>query len=381
MNQTPAWLGQAIRRKEDHRLLTGLASYLADLRLSDTVEMAVLRSPLAHAIIRSVDTTKAQALDGVILVVTGEDLVGSVRPFTEVAISSPPIVEERSNMKLGPFKTPVVAIDKVVRAGEIVAVVVAVDRYVAEDALELIEMDLDPLPVVVDPEDALKPDAPVIHEQMTSNLHASFTIEVGDPDGALTKSPHVIRDRFVFGRSVGSPIENRGVLSSYDPAQGTVTHWSTTQRSHWLRGYISSMLSIAESDVRVIAPEMGGSFGSGLYPEDIIAAHLTMRLGKPVRWLEDRRENLLNARHARDQIHDVEVGFDDEGRILVLRDHFIQDCGAHNPYGVTISYNTAANLRGQFHIPAFLADVRCVLTNKTPNTPVRGAGRPEAVFV
>lgn len=381
MSETPGWLGRSVPRKEDRRLVTGGAAYLADLRIPGTVDMAILRSPLAHASIRSIDVSRARALDGVLAVVTGRDLVGSVAPFTKVAISSPPIVEQRSQMMLGPFETAVVAVDKVVRAGEPIAVVVALDRYLAEDAVELIEFELDPLPVVVDPEAALEPDAAVLHPQMTSNLHASFRIDVGDVHAALESAPHVLRERFVFGRSVGSPIENRGVLSSFDSARGSITHWSTTQRSHWLRGYISSMLSVPESDVRVIAPEMGGSFGSGLYPEDIIAAHLTMRLRRPVRWLEDRRENLLNARHARDQIHYVEVGFDDDGRILALKDHLIQDCGAHNPYGVTISYNTAVNLRGQFHIPAFLADVKCVLTNKTPNTPVRGAGRPEAVFV
>ncbi len=382
MSPGSRWLGVPVARKEDRRLLTGSARFVADLRRVDAVEMAVLRSPLAHARIESIDTVAAEAVDGVLRVLTGADLQGVVAPFSQVAISSPPIVAERSSMILGPFQSPVLAIDRVVRTGEPIAVVLATNRYVAEDALEFIEVGLDPLPVVSDPEAALESDATVIHPDiMEDNLHARFEVEVGDVEAAMAASPHRISTRFRFGRSVGSPIETRGALAEMDESTGLLTLWSTTQRSHWLRGYVSSMLGIAESDIRVVAPDMGGSFGSGLYPEDIIVSYAARLLGRPVRWIEDRRENLVNARHARDQIHDVEIGFDDEGRILALDDRFIQDCGAHNPYGVTISYNTVASLRGQLDIRDFRAEARCVLTNKTSNTPVRGAGRPEAVFV
>lgn len=280
-----------------------------------------------------------------------------------------------------PFHTPVLAVDEVFRIGDPIAVVVADGRYQAEDAAELVAVDYDPLPVVSDVEMALAEGAPVLHPEMGDNLHSRFRVRVGSVDEVLSSAPRTLSERFRFRRSVGSPIETRGVVAHFDERAGMLTVWATTQRSHWLRGYISEMLGLAEGDVRVVAPDMGGSFGSGLYGEDVLVSHLAMRLGRPVRWIEDRRENLTCARHARDQLHDVEVGFDESGRILAIRDRFLMDCGAHNPYAVTISYNVAANLRGQYRIEHLDIEGLCVLTNKLPNTPVRGAGRPEATFV
>jgi aerobic carbon-monoxide dehydrogenase large subunit len=187
--------------------------------------------------------------------------------------------------------------------------------------------------------------------------------------------------RFRIGRSIGVPIETRGSVATWDRATETLTLWATTQRSHWLRSYLSEMLVIPEEHVRVVAPDMGGSFGSGLYPEDIAMSHIARVLGRAVRWIEDRQENLGNARHARDQIHDAEIAFNNDGTIVGLRDRFLQDCGAYNPYAVTISYNTVCNLRSEYKIENFVAEAKCVLTNKTSNTPVRGAGRGEATFV
>jgi len=378
---THGMVGQPIPRREDPALVTGSARFIADVAIEGMLEAVIVRSTEAHAAIVEIDTRAAAAAPGVIAVLTGADLDGHVAPFTRHAISTPPHVAEAAQLVVKEHRAEVIPTSRVRRVGEPVAVVVARNRYQAEDAAELVFVQYDPLPLVTDPESAVAPDAPIIHPELGDNVHSRLHIQVGDPAGALATAPHRLRRRMTFGRSVGSPIETRGVVAHYDGAREALTVWATTQRSHWLRGYIAEMLDLPHGDVRVIAPAMGGSFGSGLYSEDILIAHLAMRLRRPVRWIEDRRENLINARHARDQIHDVEIGFDNNGRVLVIADRFLMDCGAYNPYAVTISYNVAANLRSQYKIDHMDVEGLCVLTNKLPNTPVRGAGRPEATFV
>jgi carbon-monoxide dehydrogenase large subunit len=374
-------VGQSIPRREDSGLLTGNTRFLADLPLDGMVEVALVRSTEPHARIVRIDKTRATHAPGVVAVITGDDLQGHVAAFTRHAISTPSNVAEAAGLVVKDHRAEVLPTSRVVRVGEPVAAVVAKDRYSAEDAAELIEVSYDSLAAITDPEAALNPDAPVLHPELEDNLHSSFRVEVGDPVKVLDEAPHRLERRLVFGRSIGSPIETRGVAAAFDETNHRLTVWSTTQRSHWLRGYIAEMLGMPHGDVRVIAPAMGGSFGSGLYSEDILIPHLARALKRPVRWIEDRRENLANARHARDQIHYVEAGYDDHGRILAIRDRFVMDCGAYNPYAVTISYNVAANLRSQYKIDHMDVEGLCVLTNKLPNTPVRGAGRPEATFV
>ena len=374
-------VGQAIPRREDLGLLTGRTRFVADLRIEGMLEAALVRSPEAHARVVSIDTSEAARSPGVVTVQTGTDLQGRVAPFTRHAITTPQQVADATGLVVKSHRAEVLASTRVLRVGEPVAVVVAKNRYQAEDAAELVEVTYDPLPVVPDAEAALEIDAPVLHPELEDNVHSRFRVQVGDPEGVIAEAPHHLKRKLTFGRSVGSPIETRGVVADFSESQNQLTVWATTQRSHWLRGYIAEMLGIPHGDIRVIAPAMGGSFGSGLYSEDILVAYLAVSLKRPVRWIEDRRENLANARHARDQIHRVEVGFDDDGRILAIRDRFVMDCGAYNPYAVTISYNVAANLRGQYKIDHMDVEALCVLTNKLPNTPVRGAGRPEAAFV
>lgn len=374
-------IGRPILRREDRGLLTGKTRFVADLRMEGMLEAALVRSTEAHARIVEVDTSRASQAPGVVAVLTGADLEGKVAPFTRHAITTPQHVAEAVGLVVKSHRAEVIPASHVRRVGEPVAVVVAQSRYQAEDAAELVEVAYDTLPVITDPEEALSQDAPVLHPELEDNIHSRFRIEVGDSAGVLARAPHRLERRLSLGRSIGSPIETRGVAAHFDEAQHQLTVWATTQRSHWLRDYIAEMIGLAHGNVRVIAPAMGGSFGSGLYSEDILVAYLALFLRRPVRWIEDRRENLANARHARDQIHDVEVGFDDDGRILAIRDRFLMDCGAYNPYAVTISYNVAANLRSQYRIDHMDVEGLCVLTNKLPNTPVRGAGRPEATFV
>lgn len=374
------YVGSPVRRKEDDRLLRGRGRFIGDIGLEGMVEAVVVRSAFAHADI-SVDVEAARATPGVVAIFTGEDLAGVVEPFTRLAIETPRELNEKLGIDIRPYRADVLATERVYRMGEPIALVVATDRYHAEDAAELVVVDYEPLDALVDPEEALSPGAPQLHPEVPGNLHARFKIEAGDVDAALREADHTITQRFRIGRSIGVPIETRGTVASWDQGDETLTLWATTQRSHWLRSYLSEMLHIPEDHVRVAAPDMGGSFGSGLYPEDIAIAHVSKTLGRPVRWIEDRQENLGNARHARDQLQDAEIGFDDDGTIVGLKVRILQDCGAYNPYAVTITYNTVCNLRSEYKIENFSAEALCVLTNKTSNTPVRGAGRGEATFV
>ena len=376
------YLGASVPRREDRRLLMGAGKFAADVALPGMVEAVFLRSPLAHAMVVGLDVSRALDLDGVLAVYTAADLEGKAESFTRPFYKNvDPEVERRSNLEITPYRADLLARDRVIRLDEPLAVVVASDRYIAEDALELIQLDLEPLPVVSDAEAALAPGAPEVNPDVPGNIHARFRIVAGRPEEALAASPRRLTETIRFGRSVGSPIETRGVVAMPDPGRGTLTVWANNQRPHLLRTYMAEMLGMADDHIRVIAPEIGGSFGGGIYAEEILVAALARDLGRPLRWIEDRRENLGNARQSRDQVHHVEVGFDDDGRILALKDWFALDCGAYNPFAITIPYNTASHMRNQFRIEHFESEVVCVATNKLQNTPVRGAGRPVAVFV
>jgi carbon-monoxide dehydrogenase large subunit len=360
----------------------GAGKFAADLKLPGMADVVFWRSPLAHGRVDALDVEEARKLEGVLAVYTAADLEGKVESFTRPFYKTiNPEVERQSRLEIVAYRADLLVKKWIVRLGEPLAAVVAVDRYTAEDALELIEVDIDPLPVVADVESALAQGAPQVNPDVPGNVHARFRITVGQPDEAMAGSPHRLTETIRFGRSVGSPMETRGVVTQPDSGKGTLTVWANNQRPHLLRTYLAEMLGMAEDDIRVIAPEIGGSFGGGIYAEEILVAALARELGRPLRWIEDRRENLGNARHSRDQTHEIEVGFDDEGRILALKDRFTLDCGAHNPFAITIPHNTASHLRNQFRIDDFESEAVCVATNKLQNTPVRGAGRPPAVFV
>jgi aerobic carbon-monoxide dehydrogenase large subunit len=375
------WVGRRLRRKEDRRLLTGSGSYVADLRVPGTLQAAVLRSTAAHGTIGRLDTAAALEVDGVVAVVTASDLEGLVGTFPESARNEiAPDLKRKLPVEVASCPMPVLAGERVHWVGQPVAAVVAADRYTAEDALELIEVDYEPLPVVVDLEVALEPGAPVLHPELGDNVAARFAFQTGDVEAALSGAPFRLRERFTMGRQAANAMEGRGVLASYDQGRQELTVWGTNARPHLVRAFIAEMLGLPLEQVRYIAPDMGGSFGTGVYSEDVLIPFLARTLGRPVRWIEDRRENLTGTRHARDQVHDVEVGYDADGRILALRDRFLIDSGAYNPYAITVSYNAAAHLRGQCRIDAYAFEGINVLTNKAPVAPVRGAGRPEAVF-
>jgi carbon-monoxide dehydrogenase large subunit len=379
--ESAPFVGQRLRRKEDARLIRGTGRFLADIHLPGTLHAAVLRSPYAHASVVRLDVSPALAVEGVVAAFTSADLEGRLGPFVEGARKEiAPALVERIDLTVKPTPFPVLAEGEVLWFGQPVAVVVACDRYAAEDGLEAIEVAYEPLAPIPDAESALAEGAPILHPELGDNVAARFVVCAGDVDKAFAEAPHTLRERFTFGRHAANAMETRGVQAVYDEGRDELTAWVTNARPHLIRTHLGEMLGRPLESVRVIAPDMGGSFGTGVFSEDALIPFLAVALRRPVRWIEDRQENLAATRHARDQVHDLELAYDDDGRILALRDRFLVDVGAYNAYAITVSYNTAAHLRGQYGIDCFSIEGVNVLTTKAPVTPVRGAGRPEAVF-
>jgi len=376
------YIGRSLLRREDRRLLTGQGQFVADIVLPRMAHAVLVRSPLAHARIRSVNLSRALAAPGVLTALNGADLLQLLPPLPEGQISLPRKWQNVVQHKFLSPSEPLLAHDKVRHVGEAIAIIVAETRYQAEDAAELVALDLEELPAVVDPEAALKPGTPIIHERYGTNLIGEFAIERGDVAGAFGRAPHRLKRRFYHHRYAAVPMECRGVLAEYDRRTDSATIWSSTQVVHWVRREAAGILGVPEARVRVVAPDVGGGFGGKghVYPEDLLMPFLARRLGRPVRWIEERREHLMSATHSRDQWHDVEVAFDDHGSILALRDDYLVDCGAWNPIGSGVAYNTAVHLTGPYKIENLVARGRIAVTNKVPNAPYRGAGRPEACF-
>ncbi len=379
------YVGRSVPRREDRRLVTGTGTFVADIRLDGMLEAAVLRSPFSRARILGIDVAAARELPGVVAVVTAQDLAGSVDPFTRFVDQedTPPGLEEAVHPVVRPCPMEPLASNEVRYVGQPVAVVVATSRYVAEDALELVVVEYEELPAVVDSEAAARDGADLVHAHLGTNVQASFEVSVGDPAAALAASEHRLTCRVRVPRLSANPLETRAVLADWDRSQGQLTVWSSTQVPYMVRTRISEQLHLPEADVRVIAPDVGGGFGPkvNVYPEEVIVPHLARTLGRPVRFVEDRQEHLVSTMHARDQLHEVTIGFTSDGHVSVVDDRFLLDCGAFNPFSLTCAYNSAAHLRGLYRIPNVRVDGSCVLTNKTPNGPYRGAGRPEVVFV
>ncbi len=376
------FVGQSLPRREDARLLTGRGKFIADLKLADMLHAVFIRSDVAHARIRSVDLSRAAAAPGVVLAMTGADLLQLLPPVPDTQLSLPRKWTTQVQHKFLNPQQPLLAHDKVRHVGEAVAVILAESRYLAEDAAELVTVDLEPLPAVIDAEQALAPDSAVLHDQYGTNLIGEFEIEKGDVDAALARAPHRLKRRFHHHRYAAIPMECRGVVSTYDARSDSISIWSSCQVVHWLKREASTVLNLPEARIRCVALDVGGGFGvkGHVYPEELLIPFLAREVERPVRWIEDRHEHFMAACHSRDQTHDVEVGFDDEGRLLAFRDSFIADCGAWNPIGAGIAYNTAVHLPGPYKFDNFAVCARIVATNKVPNAPYRGAGRPEASF-
>ena len=376
------YVGRSLLRREDRRLLTGQGRFIADLVLPRMLHAVLVRSPMAHARIRSVDLSRAAAMPGVVFALNGADLLQLLPPVPEGQISMPRKWTTAIQHKFLNPQEPLLAHDKVRHVGEAIAIIVAETREQAEDAAELVACDLEELPAVIDPVAALSPGSPIVHDRYNTNLIGAFSVGRGDVEAAFAAAPHRLQRRFYHHRYAAVPMECRGVVSDYDPRTDSATIWSSTQVVHWVRREAASLMGLPEARVRCVALDVGGGFGGKghVYPEDLLITFLARKIGRPVRWIEERREHMISATHSRDQLHDVEVGFDGDGRILALRDDYIVDCGAWNPIGSGVAYNTAVHLTGPYKIENLAASGRIVVTNKVPNAPYRGAGRPEAAF-
>ena len=367
-------VGARVKRREDPRLVRGLAHYVDDIRLADTLHTAILRSPHAHAHIKSIRVEEASKVPGVVAVVTGRDV--------REKIGLVPVAAQNPTLRVPPHT--VLAVDKVCFVGEGVAAVVARDRYAAQDALDLIQVDYEPLPVVSDPEKALDPASPVIHSEWPDNTAFRWGLKQGNLDRAFRDAYKIVKQRLVHQRLAPIAIEGRGVLARYLPGEEELTVWSSTQIPHLLKTQLSLMLRLPENRVRVIAPEVGGGFGSKLnvYAEEALVAYLSQRLNRPVKWIEERRENIQATIHGRGQVGEVEVAVKKDGTILGLRYRAIADIGAyHQLLTPGIPPLTGLMLSGAYKIPCISMEVTGVFTNKMATDAYRGAGRPEATFV
>lgn len=381
-HQRERFVGKSYPPREDKRLLIGRGQYVGDIAFPQMLHVAFVRSPVAHARIRSIDLSQALNSPKVVFTLSAAELKQELPPVADHRIPMPSKWRMAVKHKISNPRQPMLA-EKIRYVGEPVAVVVAESRYAAEDAIELAALDLEPLPPVVDARAALLPGAPLVHEELGTNLLAEMVVHKGDPSGALARAPHRLRREFYHHRYAAMPIECRGVVGVHDPRTDVVTLWSSTQMVHMVRNVTAATLGLAQANVRCIAPDVGGGFGvkGHAYPEDQLIAFLARRLGRPIKWIEDRYEHFLASCHARDQQHDAEIGFDSDGRIIALRDDFVADSGAYNPIGGAIAYNTVVHLQGPYHLEHLEVNAKIVATTKTPNAPYRGAGRPEAVQV
>jgi aerobic carbon-monoxide dehydrogenase large subunit len=374
------WVGRSVGRKEDVPLVTGTGMYVPDINLPGTLEVAFLRSPVAHARVTRLDTSRALSAPGVVAAFTGPDIREHVRPLVLDQEAAPPGLEV-AEPEILPATIEILADGAVRYVGQPVAAIVAESRPLAEDAAELLAMEYAELPAVVDAEAARLPGAPAVFETVPVNVQARYRIRVGDVESAFGRAEHTLALRVRTQRVAASPMETRGVLATCVGEQ--ITLWSSTQVPHFVRNAVANQIGVAQWQVRVVTPHVGGGFGCKVqvYPEEVLLAHIARVLRQPVRWIEDRQEHLVATAHARDQLHHVEAAFDGEGRVTAIRDSFVLDSGVACPYPLSSAYNVASHFRSMYRIPTFSIQGECVLTHKVFNLPYRGAGRPEAAFV
>src|SRR5712691_933344 len=346
------YFGAAVKRREDPRFLRGDGRFIDDVALPGMFHAAFLRSPHAHAVVKTIHTAAAAAAPGVARVFTFGDLDRWMKPlplFGAVPAGLAAVV------KFDLRQAPQWALcrERARYVGEIVAMVLAGE-----------------------------PGGPLVHPEWGTNVGVSFSHSIGDADGAFARADVTVSETFHIQRYVGMPLEGRGVVAAWDRRDGTLTTWNSTQVSHFVQQGLTTALGLPPHKIRVIAPDLGGGFGTKAsgYPEDALVPIAAMALGRPVKWIENRREHMSGAAHARHQIHAISLAATRDGAILAVRDRIWLDLGAYNVWGVVLPYNTVAHLIGPHRIKNMRVDVRAVVTNKTPNAPYRGAWRPETVF-
>ena len=369
-------IGQPIKRKEDFRLLTGRGKYAADVRLPGLLHAAMLRSPYPHARITAIRAEAARALPGVAAVIAADDL-GAVGRI-------PVRLGQRAGAGPNACLQPPLATGLVRYVGEPIAFVVAASRYLAEDAAELIEIDWEPLPVVADVHRATEAGAPVLHPAAGGNIIERLSARAGNVESGLVAAERRLVERFAVQRHTGVPMETRGLTAAHDSGTGMLTLWGVAKVPHFNRRVLADLLGHPEHLIHFIELEVGGGFGvrGEFYPEDFVVPWTAVRLGRPVQWVEDRREHLMAANHSRQQYHEVEIGVRRYGTIVALRDRFTVDLGAYiRTHGVVVPELTIALLPGPYRVANYECEALCVMTNKTPTGTYRGPGRYEGTFV
>ena len=373
------YLRARVPRNEDARLLTGRALFVDDVQIPGMLHVAFVRSEHAHGRLTSIDVSAAKIRPGVHAVYTAADLGAYLKPGP-ILVSPPPI----PNLVFHGCTQLPLANGKVRHVGEPIAMIVADSRYIAEDAIRDVVVEIEPIDAVVDLEKGLASGAPLIHEHLQSNLAAHVVQKKGDYASAKKDADVVIKRRFRYDRGVSAPIENRAVAVDWNARSEEMTIWDTTQAPIPIRNGLAAMLGLLESQINVIAPFVGGGFGPKImmfYPEELLLPWAAMRLNRPLKWTEDRQENFFATTQERGQVHDAEMALTKDGRILGVRDTFLFDTGAYDPYGLTIPINSQCTLLGPYDIPNYESEFTAVFTNKTIVTPVRGAGRQHGVFV
>jgi carbon-monoxide dehydrogenase large subunit len=367
--------GNSVGRIEDPALLTGRGRFIDDIHLPELAHAAFVRSPHGHAAIVSIDVQAALSVSGVFAVYTAADFA-SLLKIAQLIVGLPsPAYRQDVNR-------PVLAKDEVVHVGEPVAIVVAKNRYVAEDAAALVNVDYEILPSVADARTALEKTSPTVHRGAAHNLLAEFDVAYGDVGAAFASAPHVFRETLWQHRGGGHSIECRGAVARYDCNEERLTLWSSTQTPHTAMRLLCDMLGFDEHRVRVIMPDVGGGFGPKLifYPEDVAVPLAAMLLRRPVKWVEDRREHFVASTQERDQFWDIQIAVDDHARILGIRGMLIHEHGAYTARGVNLPYESAQTVTLPYEVPAYSLNVKLALTNKVAVTPVRGAGQPQGCF-
>jgi carbon-monoxide dehydrogenase large subunit len=368
--------GERVQRVEDQRFLRGQGRYVDDVLAGrDVLHAAVLRSPHAHARIVDIDVSDVLDVEGVHLVWTHDDLTGPMAEPLPLLIPHPDLTHGRTQYAL--------AKDEVNYVGEAIAFVVADDRYLAEDAVSRIRVEYDFLPAVVGVE-AARAAEHLVHDDVPGNLAARQTQQNGDARAAIDAAPHTLSLDLTIERSASMPMEGRGTVARWDPDTSRLTVWSSTQTSTGVRAALAAKLGLDLGQVDVVTPDVGGGFGVKInhpWPEELLVPHAARTLGRVVRFTEDRREHFISSAHERGQIHHVDVGFDDDGRVLGLEVRFWHDNGAYTPYGLIVPIITSTQLLGPYKPGAYKVTFDSLYTNTVMVTPYRGAGRPQGCFV
>ena len=366
--------GERIKRNIDPTLLRGEGSFVDDIQLPGVLHAAFVRSPFARAEIKSIDVSAALAHPGVAAVYTCDD-IGDLDIEFPLLIPHPSIIGGRTQRPL--------ARDNVFYVGQTVAMVVAVDRYTAEDALRLIDVDYEPLDVTVDVEDAAADGAHLVHADVPGNVAAQFVQESGDAAAAFAKAEHITKIRVRVDRSTAAPMECRAVAARWDRVSGELSVWDGTQAPISIRGGIAALFGLDEDKVRVVAPDVGGGFGQKVmlfHPDEILVPMAAMQLDRPVKFIEDRTENFIGSNQERTQIHELELAATRDGEVLGLRDFFLHETGAFIPYGIAVAQVASTSIAGPYRIPNISVEFKAIYTPTVPVSPYRGCGRPHACF-